>query len=697
MNLTKKTLSNPVLILIIFILTAVMGLFTFRRVEVNLWPELNEPILMVTANYENAGPQSVENAVTKVIEDGLISVSNLKKMTSISSEGYSEITLEFNYGTNLDVATNEVRDAIDTIKDSLPKSVKTPSIMKFKASSSPIMTLAVRGNRSAEELRYIADNEIKGILSQASGVGRASVDGGRKQIVRVELSQNRLSAFGLSVPQIASRLALENLDLGGGRIKEGFRNFTVRTTGEYKSVKEINDTVLSTVNGYNVKLSDVGHAFLGYKDQTESVLINGTPGVYISITKQSRTNAVKVADSLYEKIAELSETLPQDIKLEIISDDSVTIRETLHTLFETAWQGILLAIIVLFVFLRSFKSTFIISISIPLSIITTLLLMYLTGITLNIMTLTGLILGVGMVVDASIVMIDNIYSYRMRGTRAKTAAILGAQEMISSVISGNMTTIIVFVPFLLYMKDLSWMGQMAKDMIFTVVMAIISSLFVAIFLVPVLAGHYLPLTNRSEFPVRNPVLKKLYAAFEQFLNFLTEVYKKILASALNHRKITIFASAGALFLSFALVPFLGIELMEDEETNSVILNIELPVGTSYESTFSVVEYFQNAAQKEIANYKAIVASTGTNQMSGSSCENKGNLTVYLSPAKEQKDKASDVRRKLESHFEKFPTAKLSFQAGEMESIAGSDIDVVIRSRDLESASKVGKILMEIIV
>lgn len=695
MNLTKKTLSNPVLILIIFILTAVMGLFTFRRVEVNLWPELNEPILMVSANYENAGPQSVENAVTKVIEDGLISVSNLKKMTSVSSEGYSEITLEFNYGTNLDVATNEVRDAIDTIKDSLPKSVKTPSIMKFKASSSPIMTLAVRGNRSAEELRYIADNEIKGILSQASGVGRASVDGGRKQIVRVELSQNRLSAFGLSVPQIASRLALENLDLGGGRIKEGFRNFTVRTTGEYKSVKEINDTVLSTVNGYNVKLSDVGHAFLGYKDQTESVLINGTPGVYISITKQSGTNAVKVADSLYEKIAELSETLPQDIKLEIISDDSVTIRETLHTLFETAWQGILLAIIVLFVFLRSFKSTFIISISIPLSIITTLLLMYLTGITLNIMTLTGLILGVGMVVDASIVMIDNIYSYRMRGTRAKTAAILGAQEMISSVISGNMTTIIVFVPFLLYMKDLSWMGQMAKDMIFTVVMAIISSLFVAIFLVPVLAGHYLPLTNRSEFPVRNPVLKKLYAAFEQFLNFLTEVYKKILESALNHRKITVFASAGALFLSFALVPFLGIELMEDEETNSVILNIELPVGTSYESTFSVVEYFQKAAQKEIANYKAIVASTGTNQMSGSSCENKGNLTVYLPPAKEQKDKASEVRRKLESHFKKFPTAKLSFQAGDMESIAGSDIDVVIRSRDLESASKVGKILMEI--
>ena len=342
MNISKKALSNPVLIIIVFTLLGIMGLFTLKKVEINLWPDLKEPYLMVYTRYENADPQSVENSVTKRIEDGLVSVSNLKKITSISSEGTSIIELEFNYGVNLDAATNEVRDAIDSIRDYLPKNVKTPGIMKFTMNSMPIMTLAVRGNRNAEDLRYIADKEIKGILTQAAGVGQAIVSGGRKQIVRVELSQNRLAAFGLTVPQIASKLALENLDLGGGKIRDGYKNFVVRTSGEYSSVKEINDTVLKTINGYNVKLSDVGRTFFGYKDATESVYINGKPGVYISITKQSGTNAVKIADALYEKLEELKENLPGDIQIEVISDDSITIRETLNTLFSTAWQGILL-------------------------------------------------------------------------------------------------------------------------------------------------------------------------------------------------------------------------------------------------------------------------------------------------------------------------------------------------------------------
>ncbi|MBR4599046.1 MAG: efflux RND transporter permease subunit [Treponema sp.] len=695
MNISEKTLSNPVLVIVVFALVTIMGLFTFKKVEINLWPEMKEPYLMVYATYENAGPQSVETTVTKVIEDGLVSVSNLKKMTSISSEGMSVINLEFNYGTNLDSATNDVRDAIDSIRDSLPKTVKTPSIMKFTMNSMPIMTLAVRGNRSAEELRYIAEKEIKGILSQAGGVGQASVSGGRKQIVRVKLSQNRLSAFGLTVPEIASKLALENLDLGGGKIREGYKNFVVRTSGEYSSIKEINNTVLATKGDYNVKLSDVGRAFFGYKDETESVYINGKPGVYISVTKQSGTNAVKVADALYEKLAELKETLPSDVQIEVISDDSTTIRQTLNTLFTTAWQGILLAVLVLFVFLKSFKSTFIISISIPLSIIITLLLMHILGITLNMMTLTGLILGVGMIVDASIVMIDNIYSYRMKGNRPKVSAILGSQEMISSVISGNLTTIVVFVPFLLYLKELDWMGQMAKDMIFTIVIAIVSSIFVAIFLVPVLAGHYLPLTNREEKPVRNKILKKLYESFERAMDKITEVYKKILGTALSHKKTTVFSAVATLLLSFALVPFLGIDLMPDTEAPSVTLNIEQPVGTNHASTAKIVQYFSSVAEREVRKYKTIVASTGTSEMEDSASEHKGSVTIYLPYADEQIDSASDVKRKLESHFAKFPGTKFTFRRGEMEEMAGQDIDIVIRSNDLTEAGKFAKKLMEL--
>jgi len=217
MNLTRKTMENPVLVLITFVLLGITGIFTFREVEVNLMPEVAFPYLMVTTQYTNAGPQSVENSVTKIVEDGLVSVNNLKKMTSTSSEGMSVVGLEFSYGTNLDAATNEVRDALDAVKDELPKSVKTPSIMKMKMGDMPVMNIAVRGNRSADELRYIAVNDIKNVLSQAGGVARAVVNGGRTPIVRVELSRNRLSAYGLSVSDVAEKLALANLDLGGGK------------------------------------------------------------------------------------------------------------------------------------------------------------------------------------------------------------------------------------------------------------------------------------------------------------------------------------------------------------------------------------------------------------------------------------------------------------------------------------------------
>ncbi|MBR3732204.1 MAG: efflux RND transporter permease subunit [Spirochaetales bacterium] len=695
MNISKHTLSNPVLVIIVFALLGIMGLFSFDQLEANLYPELNWPELMITATYENAGPQSVESAVTKVIEDGLISVSNLKKLTSVSSDGLCSIYMEFTYGTNLDVATNEVRDALDSVRDLLPKSVKSPSIMKFTNNTEPIMKIAVRGSRSSEELRYIADNEIKNILTQAGGVGRASVNGGRRQIVRVELSQNRLEAFGLTVPEVSEKLALENLDLGGGKIREGYRNFVVRTTGEYTSIKEINDTVLATVNGYNVKLSDVGTAFMGYNDKTESVYINGMPGIYVSITKQSGTNTVKVADAVYEKLEELKHTLPTDIFLEVISDDSTMIRDTLHTLFDTAWQGILLAVIMLFLFLRSIKSTFIISISIPLSIVITALLMHLSGISLNLMTLAGLILGVGMVVDASVVMIDNIYNYRIRGTRAKTAAILGSQEMISSVVSGNLTTIVVFLPFLLYLNELEWVGPIVKDLIFTIAIAIISSLFVAIFLVPVLAGHYLPLSESKEPPIRTHTFRAIYRLLERWQDHIADTYRFLLKGALNHRILSIIGSVIILIGALALVPNLGIDLMPDIDNEAVTLDVELPVGSSLEATENVLRYFEQVVYNEIKGYKTVVISAGTDPLGEVAGEYKGSLSIYLPPYAEQIDTSSVIQKKLTAHFDKFIGTKLTFGLSEIDELAGNDIDIAIRSQDFAAAAEISHKLTDI--
>ena len=696
MNITQKTLSNPVLVVIVFALIALTGVFTFSNLEVNLMPNIKEPYLQVYSTYDNAGPQSVETAVTQVIEEELASLTNLKKMTSASIEGSSSIGLEFNYGTNIESAANEIRDKIENIKTMLPKNVKT-SIFKSNTNDMPVMDIAVHGARSDNELKYIADKTIKRVLAQANGVSQASVYGGRTPCVRIELSQNRLAAYGFSVLDISEKLAAENLDLGGGKITENIWNYVLRTKGEFSSVKEIGETVLSNINGTPVHLNDIGRVYMGFKDAEDEVFINGQPGVYISIKKQSGANSVKVADALYEKIREVKNSLPSDIELEIINDDSVQIRDTLNNLYSSAWQGILLAVLILFVFLRSFKSTFIISISIPFSIIITLLLMSFMKITLNIMTLTGLILGIGMVVDASIVMIDNIYSYRMRGTKAKVAAILGTQEMISSVISGNLTTIVVFIPFLLFMKDLGFIALLAKDLIYTIVIAIISSLFVAIFLVPVLAGHYMPLTNRTEKPVRNKTLIFLYNLFESGFNRISLAYSRCLSTALNHKKLTVIISFSGLLLSFVLLFFIRIVMMPDSENQQVIMQILLPTGTSLEKTTEVVHQFEKIVHSEIKGFKTALATSGvTGGMENTYASNYGSISIFLPKAKKQIDNSTVIKQKLSTHFKDFPGIMFYFATDSMENMGGSDIDIVLKSNDLEQTRIVSEDILELL-
>lgn len=684
---SEKTLQHPILTLMVFILLGLTGIFTLSRTSISLMPDVDMPYLMVSATYTNAGPESVEKSVTTPIENALVSLSNLKNITSSSSEGRSIVSLEFNYGTDLDIATNDVRDKLDRVTRSLPDDV-TPTIMKMDSNSMPIMRIAVRGNRSVDELKKIADDNIVDVLEQANGVGEANTMGGREQIVRVELDQNRLQAYGLTLSGVSSTLAKQNIELGGGTITEGKTDYSIRTTGEYSDIDEISNTVVKTVNGYDVKLSDIGRAYMGYKDASSIVYINGLPGVYVSITKQSGENSVTVADAVYQKIDELERTLPEDISLEIIRDDTEGIRDTIATLLDSAWQGLVLAVIILYIFLCSFKTTIIIAISIPLSIIITLLCMNLAGITLNMMTLTGLILGVGMIVDASIVMIDNIYSYRSRGAKPRIAAILGSQEMISSVISGNLTTICVFVPFLLFMKDLGFMGQMFKGIIFTIVIALVSSLFVAIFLVPVLAGHFLPLTNRSEKPVKNKFLIKLYGFFNSCQSAIDRVYRKILKAALNHRAVTVIVCATALVASFMLIPTMRINMMPGGHDDSVTVKMTLPVGTTLDETTAVVKQFQHIIESEIEGYKTLITTVGSGGRSGSSYS--GSIQIQLPESDKQIDNDVTIQNKLRKHFADFTDVTFSFGQGMGRQMTGDDLDIAIRSSSLDNALEVAK-------
>lgn len=690
MSLSRKTLEHPVLILIVFALLGMIGIFTLSNVAIALMPEVENPSLSISTTYPNADPESVEKTITKMIESAVMSVNGLKNLTSTSSEGSSNVSLEFEYGTNLDQAMNDIRDKLDRVKRALPDNAGTPTIFRFSGDNGEIMRILIRGNRSVDDLKAIAESNVVSILEQADGVGEAEVYGGRTAQVNVRLDQNRMAAYGFTVPTVTSALSKQNLELGGGKVQEGHRNYIVRTTGEYTSLDEINDTVITIINGYSIRLSDIGEASIGYADVTQESFINGEKGVYISVTKQSDANSVTVANNVYKKIDQAQNNLPPDVTLEIIRDSTDSIRETINTLIQSAWQGLVLAVIILFIFLQNFKSTIIISISIPLSIIITLFAMGMFGLTLNMMTLTGLILGVGMIVDASIVMIDNIFSYRQRGAKPRTSAVLGSQEMLMSVISGNLTTICVFIPFIFFIKDLGFMGQMFKGAIFTIVIALVSSLLVAIFLVPVLAGKFLPLSNRNEKPVRNPVLKAIYGFFERIIQFFIRVYSRILKAALDNRIVTIFAAVCILVISFAFIPGMQINQIPAGRDDQVQLNISMATATPFEETREVVLAMEAYVREECQGIKTITTSIGGRYT------NRGSITIALPETAKQIDSASEMQNKLRRHFSEFPSARFTFSEGFRGQWMGSSVDIVLLSDDLDAALDTAEAISDVL-
>ena len=690
MSLSRRTLEHPVLILIVFALLGVIGIFTLSNVAIALMPEVENPSLSIFTTYTNAGPESVEKTVTKVIENAVMSVNGLKNITSTSNESNSSVNLEFEYGTDLTEAMNDVRDKLDRVKRALPENASTPTIFRFTGDNGEIMRILIRSNRSVDDIKAIAESNIVSILEQADGVGQAEIWGGRAAQVNVRLDQNRMAAYGFTVPTITSALSKQNMELGGGKVQEGHKNYIVRTIGEYTSLEEINDTVISVINGYAVRLRDVGEATIGYEDTTQESYINGEKGVYISVQKQSDANTVTVANNLYKKIKQAEKNIPSDVTLQIIQDSTDAIRETINTLISSAWQGLILAVIILFVFLQNFKSTIIISISIPLSIIITLFAMSMFGLTLNMMTLTGLILGVGMIVDASIVMIDNIFAYRQRGAKPKISAILGSQEMLMSVISGNLTTICVFIPFVFFIKDLGFMGQMFKGAIFTIVIALVSSLLVAIFLVPVLAGKFLPLSNRKEKPVENPLLKIIYKAFETVINFFTNLYGKLLNAALNNRLITIVAALCILILSASFIPTMQINQIPPGRDDQVQLNITLGTATPFEETKELVLAMEKYVYEECKGYKTISTSIGGRNT------NRGSITIALPETAKQIDSATEMQNKLRKHFEEFPSARFAFSDGWRGNWMGSSVDIVLLSDDLDAALDTAEAIQDVV-
>ena len=682
MSIASRIVKRPVLGIVVFGLVAIVASFFVARIPIDMLPEINPPFLVVITAYPGAGPETVENSVTRVLESQFVNISGLQQITSTSSENVSQIVMEFDFGADIDAKTIEARDRIDRVRGRLPDGVNAPMIWQIDINMMPILRIAVHGNRSANDLYDIANNIVLDRLEQIDGVGSVSAIGGMERQVRAAISQNRLEAYGLTITGVAGVLAAQNLELGAGSIVDGSRNYGIRTTGEFSSVQDIAETVIARRGGADIRLLDIADVSLGYARETSSAFINGQSGIFVELTRQSGANSVAVADRVYQRLDEIRALLPPDVSLEIIQDTTIQIRGLINELLSAAVIGAGLAMAVLFLFLRSIKSTAIIGISIPFSILVTLLMMYFMGITLNMLTMAGLILGIGLIVDCSIVILENIFKYRERGANPNVAAILGSQEVMMSIISATLTTLCVFIPIILFQNQLGFIGILIQDLIITVGISLTSSLLVAIFLVPVLASKYLTLHTRAQKPLRNKVLIKIDSGIERGIKSLCTNYSRVLCKAVHHRLITTVFVIAAFTGALLALPRMHIVMTPPMNDDSFTLNVELPLGTIYEDIKATMLQLQYIALDEIRGVKSVITTINESTQSGSfGAGGHGSIVVTLDMDMPGSDSSEQAMNRMRARFGDFPNTEFSFSQGR--GFGGSaDIDLVLRVQDI---------------
>lgn len=707
MTLSERSVNKPTTVLMIFILLVALGIYATFNLPIDRFPEMELPYVIVYTTYENAGPEEVEQSVTRTLEASLSGVSGLKKMYSQSSTGVSIVQLEMNYGTDLDEAVNGCRDKIDLVRKYLPDDAESPVIFKMNPSMMPIMAIAVRGNRTPEELRKLAEDVIQPKLEQIDGIASANISGGREKCIRVDIPRDRLEAYNLTISAIAGLIATQNIQSAGGSITSGDINYTIQSAGKYDSLEDVKDTVISwkpagmladgTPVTRTVKLRDIADVYEGYKKESTLAYMNGEPCVSLSLQRQSGKNSVVAAKKVRKQVEVLKKTLPSDISIVEVWNTTDDIQNTISAVVESVIEGALLAILVLVVFLRSFKSTFIIGISIPVSLLITLVLMWLRGMTLNMISLAGLLIGVGMLVDNSIVVLENIYSYRQKDAKPKVAAILGSQEMVAAITSSTLTTVCIFIPMLMLKSKMGMIGQLLDDLSMTIIFSLMCSLVVAITLVPVLASSVLVVDNVGD--KRDETWSgKINRALGSFFDKLDLVYSGAVKKILHHKKLTLGFILLLFFASIFVVYKIGYVFMPETETSNISLDVAMPKGTKLEITEAVTKELESIIQQEIVGIKRISSTVGgAGFLSSASDTHKATIRIALFDEKDRLsgyDSAETAKQKLRPYFTKFPGAEISLSSG-MNSMT-SGLVVEIRCDDLDKLGKTTKEITDLL-
>ena len=698
MSLYSSAVKKPVTTILVFVAVVIIGLFSLLKLPIDLYPDIDTNTIMVMTTYSGASSQDIEQNVTRPLENTLNSVEHLKHITSNSKENISIITLEFEYGYDIDVLTNSVRDKLDMVSSMLPDDAETPIIFKFSTDMIPIVLLSAQANESLPGLYKILDENVANTLARVDGVGTVSISGAPKREIHIYLDPARLEAYNLTAESVIQLVAAENKNVPGGTFDMGSDTYSLRVQGEFKDPTEMRDLVVGSKDGAVVRLSDVARIDDSVQERAQETYNNGQRGAMIIVQKQSGANSVEISNKIKKILPDIQKKLPSDVKLDYIVDTSDNIRNTINSLVETVEYALLFVVIVVFFFLGRWRATVIIALTIPISLIASFIYLLATGNTLNIVSLSALSISIGMVVDDAIVVLENVTTHIERGSDPKQAAVHGTNEVAISVIASTLTLIAVFFPLTLVT---GMTGVLFRQLGWMVTIMMVISTAAALSLTPMLCSQLLRLQ-----PVKGKLFTKLYGPIERFLDKLDDGFYSLLGLVVKHRWIT---TAGALIIFFGsmqLTKFLGSEFFPTSDNSRLGITLELPVGTRVEIAKDLTErIYKDWTKKypEIDKFNYTVGQASTDNTWASMQSNGSHIismNITLKPIKERTKSLTEVAALMREDLKKYPELdKYQVNVGGSRggSMSGqSTIDYEIYGYDFEKTDSVAQRLKRIL-
>jgi HAE1 family hydrophobic/amphiphilic exporter-1 len=667
-----------------FFALIIIGLISCSRMPIDLFPEITFPAVSVSTSYSGAGPEEVERLITIPIEQAVSTINGVKSITASSEEGSSRVTVNFNWGYDLDEAANDIRANLDRTKGRLPDDAGTPTVFKYDPSRSPVLTLGLSGPLDEVTLRKLADDDLSNQLQRVDGVARVDVRGGKSREIRVFLKQDRLRALGLTASQITSAIRNENSMVPAGNLASGVGDFLLRTKGEMQDIEELKNIIVVRREETPIYLRDIATVEEGYEDVTSYTRIDGQPGIVLSVSKRSGWNTVAVADRIYKVLDEIRRLYPE-IKLRVLNDDSVYIRSAVKSVAESAAIGALLAGLILLFFLHNIRATLITGLAMPISIMATLIIAYFFKMTLNTISLGGLALGVGMLVDNAIVVLDNIFRhYHQNGGDIKAAALDGTVEMGPALSASTLTNVCVFLP-LIFLTGRN--GIIFKELSYMVIFSILCSLLVAVTLLPTLCAKFLKVGDLDEH--ENDSVKGFLVRTQS--NWENS-YGGILSWCLRHKWLVVMAGLAFFGGSMALFPYIGTEMVQQTDEGVISVNLQMPTGTRLEETDRVTAGLERQMVKilpELANVETSIGGRSSHQAT---------LNLRLEPKTERNRTTQQVLDDLQTKLE-VPGGRLRLRIrNSMRMLYGRSQDAIavdIRGYDPQQARRISGEVMEL--